>query len=226
MSQLKLGFRLINVVGIDGSGKTTLCQKLLGEFQKRFPDIQYVHSYHEPFLLRPLKSLAKITLMRDKDEFVDYTHYRKRKALVSNKHKLLSRIYSIVWILDYILQTLYQVSVPKLMGAFLIVDRYIYDAVLNASLTANLSRHTSYRLIDMVLTIFPKPDLVFLIDLPEEIAFTRKNDIQSVEYLRERRHIYIEMADRYGFIKLDGQEEPEAILLQARRAVEKKYDCS
>ncbi|HUU41342.1 MAG TPA: hypothetical protein VMW42_10390, partial [Desulfatiglandales bacterium] len=68
-------------------------------------------------------------------------------------------------------------------------------------------------------------DLVFLIDLPEEIAFTRKNDIQSVEYLRERRHIYIEMADRYGFIKLDGQAKPETILTQARQAVEKKYDC-
>ena len=225
MSQLRTDIRIINVVGIDASGKTTLCQKLLSEFKKDSPDIQYVHSYHEPFLLKPLKSLARATLMRDTDEFVDYTHYRKRKALVSSKHKLLSRIYSIVWILDYILQTLYQVSVPKLMGACLIVDRYIYDAVLNASLTAHLSRHTSYQLIDMMLTIFPKPDLVFLIDLPEEIAFTRKNDIQSVEYLRERRHIYIEMADRYGFIKLDGQAKPETILTQARQAVEKKYDC-
>lgn len=216
MSQLRTDIRIINVVGIDGSGKTTLCQKLLSEFQKRFPDIQYVHSYHEPFLLKPIKSLAKATLMRDTDEFVDYTHYRKRKALVSNKHKLLSRIYALVWIFDYILQMFYQISVPKLMGTCLIVDRYVYDAVLNASLTANLSRHISYKIIDMMLKIFPKPDLVFLIDLPEEVAFTRKNDIQSVEYLRERRHIYIEMADRYRFIKIDGQADPEKILTQVK----------
>jgi thymidylate kinase len=206
-------------VGIDGSGKTTLCQKLLSELQKNSSDIQYVHSYHEPFLLKPLRSFAKATLMRDTDEFVNYTHYRNRKTLVSNKHKMLSRIYTIVWILDYMLQTLFQVSVPKLMGACLIVDRYIYDAVLNASLTANLSRHTSYQIIDMMLKIFPKPDFVFMIDLPEEIAFTRKNDIQSVEYLRERRYIYIEMAARYGFVKLDGQAEPDAILTQARLAL-------
>jgi len=222
---LKLDFSLINVVGIDGSGKTTLCRKLAKNLNNGYMLYMYVHSYHEPFLLKPLKCLAKATLMRNTDEFVDYKHYRKRKSLISNKHKLLSRIYAIVWILDYILQTLYQVSVPKLMGSCLVVDRYIYDAVLNASLTANLSRHTSYRLIDMMLKIFPKPDLVFLLDLPEEVAFTRKNDIQSVEYLRERRHTYVEMADRYGFIKLDGQAEPEAILKQARRAVEKKYDC-
>ena len=111
-------------------------------------------------------------------------------------------------------------------GKCLLADRYIYDAVLNASLTANLPAAVMYRIIDHIFRILPKPDIVLMIDLPEEVAFSRKNDIQSVEYLRERRQIYIEMADRYGFIKLDGKAEPEEILIMAKRAVEMKYDCS
>jgi len=65
-----------------------------------------------------------------------------------------------------------------------------------------------------MLKIFPKPDFVFMIDLPEEVAFNRKNDIQSVEYLKERRQLYLEMSDKYGFIKINGQDTPQDILAQ------------
>ncbi len=209
-------FKFINIVGIDGSGKTTLCKKLLREFQKRYPVVQYVHSYHEPFLLKPLKSLARVIFMRGTDEFADYPHYRERKASTSNRHRWLSRIYGLIWILDYALQALCKVRIPRLLGRRLIIDRYVYDAVLNASLTAHLSPNAAYRLVSLLLKILPKPDVVLLIDLPEEDAFSRKTDIQSVEYLRERRHRYLAMADRYGFIKLDGTAQPRELLEKAK----------
>src|SRR5262249_46557372 len=58
----------------------------------------------------------------------------------------------------------------------------------------------------------PKPDVVFLVDTPEEIAMRRKSDIHSIEYLRERRTEYLRMAERYGFQVLDGQAAPEQLL--------------
>ena len=174
-----------------------------------------MHSYHEPFLLKPFKAFAKIVFMRRTDEFKEYAVYRERKSAASGRHKIFSRIYVLIWILDYMLQLFFRVSLPKLLGKYLVVDRYVFDAVLNISLTADLSLRTSYRIIDLLLKIIPKPDVVFIIDLPEEVAFSRKDDIQSVDYLRERRHLYLKMADRYRFLKLDGQLKPKKLLTQA-----------
>ena len=212
----KRNLKFINVIGIDGSGKTTLCKKLAHEFRQVCPDVQYVHSYHEPFFLKPFKMLARSTFMRGTDECTDYLHYLERKACASLQHKWLSRAYAFVWILDYALQALWKVGVRGLLGRRLIVDRYLYDVMLNAYLTAHLSPNATYRLVALLFKILPEPDKVLLIDLPEEIAFSRKSDIQSVEYLCERRHQYLKMAEQYGFIKLDGTASPHDLLLKAK----------
>lgn len=198
----------LNIIGIDGSGKTTLCNNL----RRLKPNLKYVHSYHEPFILKPLKFAARTLFLNGTDEFADYTDYRSKKSKASQKHSFFAFIYSIIWIIDYFFQTLFKVGIPRMIGKHLIVDRYIFDAVLNASLTANLSIGTSYKLIDLLLILLPKPDLVVLIDLPEEIAFSRKTDIQSVEYLRERRNRYTEMANKYIFLTLDGTKSQNSLL--------------
>lgn len=219
MIQSKLNFKLINVVGIDGAGKTKLCKALLQAVQKRYPAAEYVHSYHEPLILKPIKFLARAIFMRGVDEFKDHSRYRERKFYASNRYRLLSTIYGFVWILDYTLQTMMKVGLSSLLGRRIIIDRYVFDTVLNASLTSNWPSEMTHRLVTTLLKILPKPDVVFLIDLPEAVAFERKMDIQSVEYLHERRHLYLSMADRYGFIKLNGQDRPQAVLEQVLRGL-------
>jgi dTMP kinase len=219
MRQSKLDFRLINVVGIDGSGKTNLCKALLHELQKNYPATEYVHSYHEPIILKPMKSMARAIFMQGTDEFANYSRYRERKFCTSNRHKYLSSVYGFVWILDYVFQALIRVGLLSLFGRRIIIDRYVFDTVINASLTANWAPGIAHRILGALLKILPSPNVVFLIDLPEIVAFERKKDIQSVEYLQERRHLYLKMADTYGFIKLDGQDEPRAILAKAMRGL-------
>lgn len=204
--------RLICIVGIDGSGKTTLANLLAAQWRRRCPTVRYIHSYHEAILLKPMKILAKLVLMEGTDEFGDYTHYRKTKVAASVRHPFLSRLYGILWMIDYFVQAFFTVGVPRILRRKLVVDRYIYDAALNASLTMNGFPETSYRFIDLFFKVNPRPNIVFLIDLPVEVAFARKNDIQSVEYLRERRNMYLAMAKRYGFHILDGLAKPEDLL--------------
>ncbi len=214
MIQSKLNSKLINVVGIDGAGKTILCKALLQAVQKRYPATEYVHSYHEPFILKPIKFLARTIFMRGVDESIDYSRYRERKFYASNRYRLLSTIYGFIWILDYSLQTMMKVGLLRFLGRRIIIDRYVFDTVLNASLTSNWPPEITHRLVATLLKVLPKPDVVFLIDLPEVVAFERKMDIQSVEYLHERRRLYLDMADRYGFVKLNGQDRPQAVLAQ------------
>jgi dTMP kinase len=213
--QSKLSFKIINVVGIDGAGKTKLCKALLLELQKRFPATAYVHSYHEPYILKPLKFVARAIFLRGTNPCVNYSDYRERKISASRNHKFLSNVYGFVWIVDYLFQTMIRIGNLSSIRRQIIFDRYVYDTVLNASLTANWSPDITQWLVRALLRVLPKPDVVFLIDLPELVAFERKNDIESVEYLQERRELYLEMADVFGFIKLDGLEDPKTILSKA-----------
>ena len=215
MDPMRSKIKLINVVGIDGAGKTELSKLLLQEYRIRYPDTAYIHSYHEPLLLWPLKVMARSILLGNTDEYIDYSKYQKRKKKASRRHNILSNLYGYVWIVDYAIQAFLRVGVLDILGKRVIIDRYIYDTVVNVSLTANWPQDKTYRMVKILLKLLPTPDIVFLIDLPESVAIERKEDIQSIQYLQERRQIYLKMANKFGFSKLNGQNSPSEILSQA-----------
>jgi dTMP kinase len=55
-----------------------------------------------------------------------------------------------------------------------------------------------------LLHLFPKPDLIFLVDVPEEIAYQRKDDVPSMDYLKVRRNSYLDIGEGYDMRLLDG----------------------
>lgn len=202
---------LICIVGIDGSGKTTQARKLLDHYKAMGVKAAYAHCYHRPILLKPFKMLAKATVMRNTNEFSEYKNYRVKKTSVSRRYHLLAGIYTFIWFLDYWIQTFIQIKFKGATSSVIIIDRYIYDTALNISLSLNKPVDHAFRLIDFFLRFNKKPDHLFVIDLPEETAFNRKNDIQSVAYLKERREHYLCIAKRYGAHILNGEMNPESL---------------
>jgi len=204
--------RLINIVGIDGAGKTTLARNLAAFFQKEGVRVQYRYCQYFAKLLLPLKLAAKYSIMRKTDEFSDYEHYNKIKKNTSSRFKPLSRLYAAVWLVDYIFQVFLKISIPVKFNKKLIVDRYIYDIAVNLSLTTNNDVDYAFHIISLFYKFAPMPDIVFYVDIPEEIAFERKNDIQDIEYLRERRERYLALVGKYDFKVIDGQKNYDQIL--------------
>jgi dTMP kinase len=72
--------------------------------------------------------------------------------------------------------------------------------------------------INELLSTVPKPDLVFLMDLPEEIAFSRKDDVPSMAFLYEKRKIYKKIGTEFDMVILDGTKAPSEL----RREIEKE----
>jgi dTMP kinase len=150
--------------------------------------------------------------MRGTDERADYVHYQQVKVAASRRHRGLSALYGGVWFLDYLQEAFRRVTLPVLGRQLVVADRYIYDLVLNISL-ATARPVTSFSWLLKLFFVFnPRPDIVFLVDTPEEIAFARKADVHAIEYLRERRSEYLRLADRYGFHVLDGRADPDELL--------------
>ena len=205
-------FKLINIVGIDGAGKTTLARNLTAYFQKKGVRIQYQYCQYFAKLLLPLKLAAKYSIMRKTDEFRDYAYYNKTKKNISSRYKLLSVLYANVWLIDYIFQVFFKISIPIRFKKKLVVDRYIYDIAVNLSLTTNNNVDYAFNIISLFYKFVPRPDIVIYIDIPEQVAFDRKSDIKDIEYLKERRERYLVLIDKYDFKVIDGQKNYDQML--------------
>jgi len=215
-------FKLINIIGIDGAGKTTLAKALAKELQKQDATVRYRYCQYFAKLLYPLKRLARLSVMRKTNGFKNYGHYNKTKKVTSSRFPLLANMYAAIWLIDYLIQVFFKITIPGLIGQKLIIDRYIFDIAVNLSLTTNNDISYAQKIISFFLKFAPRPDLILFIDLPEEVAFSRKDDIQDIEYLRERRERYLALAETYNFKFLKGTKPQKQMLIEARNIM----DCN
>ena len=197
--------KLICFTGIDGSGKTTLAKGLVETMEKKGIRYKYVYGRLEPFILRPFIAIGRKIFLRGKDMFRDYTEYSSTKNGAIEHHSFLFTFYRYILLFDYFLQLLFKIRIPLMLGRNIVCDRYVYDTVItDLSVDMNLSKSEIKDLIKRFFYIAKKPDLTFLIDLPEEIAFQRKEDTPSIEYLKKRRDIYLDIGREEGMVALDG----------------------
>ncbi len=209
---------LICLTGIDGSGKTTLAKGLAQSLQEEGIEARYVYARYAPLLLRPLMRLGECIFLRGHDPETDYAGYSRTKREVTGQRRFLSLVYQTILMADYFLQILIKVWWPMLQGQSVVCDRYVYDTMVNdLALDFNHSQRSIDAILDGWMRFVPRPGLVVLVDVPEEVAFRRKHDIPSIEYVRERRPLYQYMARKLRMLTLDGTKEPgelKAIVLR------------
>lgn len=199
--------KLICFTGVDGSGKTTLAKELVKIMNEKGVQYKYVYGRLEPFILKPFIMTGRKIFLRGTNMFEDYGRYSSTKNNAIKRHSFLFTVYRYILLFDYFLQLLFRVRLPFMLGKNIVCDRYVYDTVItDLSVDMNYSKSEIRKLIRLFFYLAPKPDLAFLIDLPEEIAFQRKDDTPSIEYLRERRNIYLDVGREEGMVVLDGRK--------------------
>jgi len=206
--------RFILITGIDGSGKTTLSKLLITELKKRGVAYDYRHANEVPVLMRLVKIGIKLLFFRKHNAFMDYAGYVGHKKRISEKYSILARIYHILLILDYFPQIFLKITLPLLMGQKLVVDRYVYDVVANLGFNLNYSLQQYESDLKFFYRFFPRPDVAILLDTDEVIAYSRKSDIASIDFLRERRQIYTRLAQMDGMRVIQGEGTPEEIAMR------------
>jgi thymidylate kinase len=180
---------LIVFVGPDGSGKSTVIEKLSNEI---VPELATsVKYYHDKFELLP--SLSRL---RGQKVLNDRSTQTGALRKYSVKRKLL---YIAYYSVDYFLGRIV-VGYNKMKGGYIIFDRYYYDYYFQRNY-----HWKSYAIPNTFKFLIPRPDLtVFLSDSPENI-FERKQDI-SVDEIRRQQAIIRAKSDLFnGFYEVENK---------------------
>lgn len=212
---------LVVFTGIDGSGKTTQARLLFESLKKDNIEVSFIRSKWEPFLLRPFIKRWRKRGASDSSNPESKTVNNKKR-----KNKLLSnRIVRILWLyaflVDYGLQIFLKISSRMFNSGVLISDRIYYDSIIDQAVNLRENKNMLFNRLDSfwMNCLFPKPNTVLYIDCPEDVAFLRKKDdyTPNIEYLIDRRKLYLELADKYGWVKVDGTQPVDEIAVQIRK---------
>jgi dTMP kinase len=202
--------KLICFIGIDGSGKTTLAHLLAEEMKGKGYKCNYIYGRYKPMLTKPLVIFGKFLFLKNKN-IKDYEIYSMTKKDAVRKHSLASLVYKYALLVDYASQLFFKLIIPQMLGRTIICDRYVYDTVINDIPRIDNNFKDIKKMAESIFNIAPRPNLAFHIALPEELAYSRKDDTPSVYYLKERKNIYNCFAKEYHMHTLDGTKKIEEL---------------
>jgi thymidylate kinase len=209
------------IVGMDGSGKTTLTNGVLQALQARGAEAHYVYGRFQPRAMGlAFAILGRFLLPGRRGAKTEYRAYsRSRKRLFQNP--VLYWGYQIALAAEYSLQVLWRVKLPLMRGRTIVCDRYYIDTVAaDIALDAKNPQRSARRFLGLYRRLFPRPDVIFMSDVPAEVAFSRKGDIPSLEYASELREMYRYAASREGVIVLDGTRAPDELVAEVVERLE------
>lgn len=157
-------------IGMDGSGKSTLSSYLCGELKKSGHTVSYT------WWLEGENSLVR-KLIRSVGRGSTKSTTGAPGARRTNPG-MIYKLYSAIVLADYLRFSIFKTVLPKLnhRRRTFIFDRYMYDVIFAISNEFNYPRDRMLRLFDLYASIFPHPDLIFVIDVTPDLAYLRKKE--------------------------------------------------
>jgi thymidylate kinase len=184
---------IICFLGVDGSGKSTLAKYLCGELKRAQYNVAYIWwlEGEQSLLRKAIKAFGKFA-----DVERGTRHERPNVKRQSTTSRLFRSFYPPIPLLDYLRFGFTHAWLPKIASKdkILIFDRFMYDVILALSEEFEFTEARRKRLFRLCNRLLPKPDLVFIIDVPAELSYSRKKDeIRSVREAEEKRESYREL---------------------------------
>jgi thymidylate kinase len=196
-------------MGIDGSGKTTVAKALHESLSQAGISSTYIWCGwrgFESWLFKPFAAFTKDAMIK-----------RGNERGVASAHEKIPFFDYLTW-LDYFVRVCPALVTSSLTSTVLVVDRYFYDVVQELHGEGTASR----RMVTWLMRLFPQPTVVFYIKVPPELAYVRKDDIPSLEFLQrseEEKQKLLKELPANRVIVLDGTRTVQELTQDALNIV-------
>jgi dTMP kinase len=209
--------KLIALCGIDGSGKTTQIELLEKYLRRRGIRVKRIWFRWPAFFSYPFLALCRLlgytkwkTASRSNVRYAERSFY---------KNIALAKLWPWFFTLDAFIYLFIQIKTRRILSYTILCDRFIPDIVVDIMCEVRdyqLPKRLAGRLL---LSLIPKNSKLIVIDVAENISYDRKNDIPSINYLKERRKLYLTLAKTLKMSVINGEEEVSKVHKEILRSL-------
>ena len=160
------------ILGTDGSGKTTVCDKIGIKRERSFNKIHRIHLGNRPILL---PSFRGEKIKNDSNQIIDTNNKNFHEYIVNNKKLNLYQCMRFVYIsIDFILHYYFYIRPCLARGDLILTERYYTDYVIISDRyflgVPKIIKNFCYYFI-------PKPDLIIYLETSKEEIIKRKQEM-------------------------------------------------
>ena len=176
-------------LGPDGSGKSTIIQKLLDH---NLPFKRYDYFHLKPFFKHKAKNYT----------IVEDPHSKRPYGLIKSLLKLF------LFVIQYNIGWVFNILCLKLQSSMIIFDRY-FDDILVDNLRYRYGGNI--RIAKIFRYLIPKPRLYFILTTNANVIYNRKKEVSLTELERQIVE-YQKLADGKRYINIEVNRSPEEIV--------------
>lgn len=205
----------VALIGPDGSGKSTISERLLADSSFHTKRIYMGINRSESNYALPTTHLitwVRRALKKENNQGGPRDISKEQKAPKSKNplKRALKETKSGLVLLNNVAEEWYRQFVTWYFmsrGYIVVFDRHFYADFYHYDVGGADQRWTSRLHGYMLEHLYPKPDLVIYLDAPAEVLFARKGE-GTVELLEERRQAYLDMRDKVPRFEVVNTNQP------------------
>jgi len=197
------------ILGLDGSGKTTVCQTIVKRGWLR--GSVYFWGRYESLVVRAIGKLLGLTEGNPPTPTFSPEAAAKKRRL--SGMPVVQGLFLMWMASTYIVKLNLAILHRRLKShGTILADRFYHDTLVDLEVDFMITKERRRTITKVFGALVPKPDVLLLLDVSPEEALQRKIDIPSKEYAERRRQAYLGLAHEFGIQTIDSNRRLDDVV--------------
>lgn len=196
--------KIIILTGIDGSGKTTVANRLLKYLQRKERKTCYTW-------IKSLHSLAYVVSVLLRNTSLSKTLINPNGIAVRRfdptVKKTLNKLWPYIEFISVLPWIIFKIYLPLFFGFTIIADRYVIDTVVTISIRIKKINFFQTFLGRLLLKMIPAGAMIVMLDIETSSVLKRKYDVEyTYNEIKNQIVLYRKLSKMLGALVIDAEK--------------------